>query len=114
MIRSKGRKTDPTRLDDHAPEIVTITPVMGEELVFMNSTILDIDARRDTDAVLRGEVPSTLTQTIPVLDKSSPKHTKPVLFVADADPALRRRLTAALKHRFGADYHVHSAATPEA
>jgi thioredoxin reductase (NADPH) len=87
---------------------------MGEELVFMNSTILDIDARRDTDAVPRGEVPSTLAQTIPVLDKSSPKHTKPVLFVADADPALRRRLTAALKHRFGADYQVHSTATPEA
>jgi thioredoxin reductase (NADPH) len=80
----------------------------------MNSTTLDIDARRDRDAVLRGEVPSTLTQTIPVLDTSSPPPAKPVLFVADADSALRRTLTAALKHRFGADYQVHSAATPEA
>ena len=39
---------------------------------------------------------------------------KPVLFVADADPVLRRGLTAALKRRFGTDYHVRSAATPGA
>ena len=51
---------------------------------------------------------------MPVHDTSSPKHTKPVLFVADADPVLRRELTAALKRRFGADYHVRSAATPGA
>jgi thioredoxin reductase (NADPH) len=39
---------------------------------------------------------------------------KPVLVVADADPALRRGLTAALKRRFGADYHVRAAATAAA
>jgi hypothetical protein len=53
-----------------------------------------------------------LTPTIPAHDTSSPKHMKPVLFVADADPELRRGLTAALKHRFGTDYHVRSAAMP--
>ena len=41
-------------------------------------------------------------------------HAKPVLVVADADPALRRGLTAALKRRFGADYHVRAAATTAA
>jgi DNA-binding NarL/FixJ family response regulator len=54
------------------------------------------------------------TQCLPARDASSPNLTKPVLFVADADPVLRRGLTAALKRRFGADYLVHSAATPEA
>ena len=51
---------------------------------------------------------------MPARDASSPKQTKPVLFVADADPVMRSGLTAALKRRFGADYLVRSAATPEA
>src|SRR5215204_3065513 len=87
---------------------------MCEEQVFMNSNTLDIVTRRDGDTMLRTEIQTTPTQAIPVHDTSSPKHTKPVLFVADADPVLRRRLTAALERRFGADYHVHSAATPGA
>ena len=56
--------------------------------------------------MLHSRGPATPTQLMPVHDTSSPKHTKPVLFVADADPVLRRGLTAALKRRFGADYHV--------
>ncbi len=67
----------------------------------MNSNTLDIVTRRDGDTVLRREIRTTPTQAIPVHDTSSPKHTKPVLFVADADPVLRRELTAALKRRFG-------------
>jgi thioredoxin reductase (NADPH) len=55
------------------------------------------------------------TQNTPVPDTSSSHaYTKPVLFIADADPVLRRGLTAALKRRFGADYHVRSAAAPGA
>jgi len=86
---------------------------MREEQVFMNSNTLDIVTGRDRDTVLRTEIQTTPTQAIPVHDTSSPKHTKPVLFVADADPVLRRKLTAALNRRFGADYQVRSAATPE-
>jgi hypothetical protein len=81
--------------------------------VSMSST-LDIVARRNGNAMLPREVSATSIPCVPVHDTSSPKHTKPVLFVADADPVLRRGLTAALKRRFGADYLVHSAATPEA
>jgi thioredoxin reductase (NADPH) len=80
----------------------------------MNSNTLDIATRRDGDTMLRTETQTTFTRAIPVHDTSSPKHTKPVLFVADADPVLRRKLTAALERRFGADYHVRSAATPGA
>ncbi len=80
----------------------------------MNSNTLDIVTRRHGDTALRSEIQTTPTQTIQVLDTASPKHTNPVLFVADADPVLRRGLTTALKRRFGADYYVHSAATPEA
>ncbi len=80
----------------------------------MSSNTLDIVARRDGDANLHRELFPTSTQFSSVHDTSSPKHVKPVLFVADADPLLRRGLTAALKRRFGADYLVHSAATPEA
>ena len=77
----------------------------------MSSTTLDIVTRRDGDTLLRREIRTTPTQTMPVHDTPSPKHPKPVLFVVDADPVLRRGLTAALKRRFGADYHVRSAAT---
>ena len=80
----------------------------------MTSNILDTVSRPNGDTVLRGEVRTMPIRTMPVHDTSSPRHTKPVLFVADADPALRRKLTAALKHRFGADYDVRSAATPGA
>ena len=80
----------------------------------MNSNTLDIVTRRDRDTLLRREIRTTPTLRLPIHDTSSPKHLKPVLFVADADPVQRRGLTAALKRRFGADYHVHSAATPEA
>jgi thioredoxin reductase (NADPH) len=80
----------------------------------MNSNTVDIVIRPAGETVLRTEIQTRPTKTFRVHDASSPKHTKPVLFVADADPALRRGLTAALKRRFGADYIVHSAATPEA
>ena len=80
----------------------------------MSSNTLDIVTGPNGDTVLRREIQTRPTQTIPVHDMSSPKHTKPVLFVADADSALRRKLTAALKRRFGTDYHVRSAATPGA
>lgn len=40
-----------------------------------------------------------------------PDTTKPVLFVADGDPAQRGELTNALRRRFGADYHVHFGST---
>ena len=80
----------------------------------MTSNTLDIVTSPHGDAMLPGAIQPMPTRTIPVHDTSSPRHTKPVLFVADADDALRRRLTAALKRRFGADYHVRSAATPEA
>ena len=80
----------------------------------MNSNTLDIVSRRHGDTVLRREIQTTPTQTIQVLDTASPTYSMPVLFVADADPELRSGLTTALKRRFGADYCVHSAATPEA
>ena len=80
----------------------------------MNSNTLDVVTRRNGHAVLRGEVHNKPAQTSPVHGTSSPKQAKPVLFVVDADPVLRRALTAALKHRFGTDYHVRSAATPGA
>ena len=77
----------------------------------MSTTTLDIITRRDGDTLLRREIRTTPTQTTPVHDTPSPKHPKPVLFVVDADPVPRRGLTAALNRRFGADYHVRSAAT---
>ena len=80
----------------------------------MNSNTLDIVSRRHGDTVLRREIQTTPTQTIQVLDTASPTYSMPVLFVADADPELRSGLTTALKRRFGADYCVHSAATPDA
>ena len=79
----------------------------------MYSNTLDVVTRRNGHAVLRGEVHIKPAQTRPVHGTLSPKQAKPVLFVVDADPVLRRALTAALKHRFGTDYHVRSAATPE-
>jgi len=87
---------------------------MGEELVFMNTNTLDVDMRHDLGTPLSEVIRTTTIQTIPVHDTSSPRQTKPVLFVADADSVLRRGLTAAIKRRFGADYLVHSAATSEA
>jgi thioredoxin reductase (NADPH) len=87
---------------------------MHEEQVCMNTNTLDTDIHRDRGMSLSEVIRTTPIQTIPEYDTSSPKHRKPVLFVADADPVLRRELTAALKRRFGADYLIHSAATPEA
>jgi thioredoxin reductase (NADPH) len=87
---------------------------MCEEQIFVNSNTLDIVTRRHGATALRSRIQTTPTQTIQVLDAASPKHRMPVLFVADADPELRRELTTALKRRFGADYCVHSAATPAA
>jgi len=87
---------------------------MRQEQDFMNSNTLDIVTRHNGNAMLPREIQTMPTQTISVHDMSSPKHTKPVIFVADVDPALRRKLAAALKRRFGTDYHVRSAATPEA
>jgi thioredoxin reductase (NADPH) len=78
------------------------------------SSSLDIVARRNGNATLHREISATSTPCAPVADTSTSKLTKPVLFVADADPVLRRGLSTALKRRFGADYLVHSAATPEA
>ena len=80
----------------------------------MSSNSLDIVARRNGNTMLHREVSPMSAQRLPARDASSPKQTKPVLFVADADPVMRRGLTAALKRRFGADYLVRSAATPEA
>lgn len=80
----------------------------------MHSNTLDIVTRRGGGTLLHGAVRSAPTPTMPIHDTSSPKQTKPVLFVADADPVVRHELTAALKRRFGADYHVSSAATPAA
>ena len=80
----------------------------------MHSKTVDIVARREGDTVLQRAVRTVPTQTMPVPDATSPKYTKPVLFVADADPVVRRGLTVALKRRFGADYQVRSAATPVA
>jgi CheY-like chemotaxis protein len=82
--------------------------------VFMSSNTLDIVTRPDGDTMVHSELSPMFTHLMPVHDTSSPRQAKPVLFVADADPVLRRGLTAALKRRFGADYLVHSAATPEA
>jgi thioredoxin reductase (NADPH) len=81
----------------------------------MASNTLDLVTRRDGDTLRRTEIPTTPTRSTPVPDTSSSRaYTKPVLFIVDADPVHRRGLTAALKRRFGADYHVRSAATPEA
>jgi thioredoxin reductase (NADPH) len=85
-----------------------------KEYVSMSSNTLDIVTRSDGDSLRRGEVPTTPTQNTPVHDTSSHTYTKPILFVVNADPVLRRRLTAALKRRFGIDYHVRSAAAPGA
>jgi thioredoxin reductase (NADPH) len=44
-------------------------------------------------------------------NQATPELTKPVLFVADADPIMRRGLISALRRRFGADYRVRSGET---
>src|SRR5918994_7590091 len=99
-MRSPSVSTSgPTRLGDHGPENVTISPAMREELHFMNSNTLDVVTRRNGHVVLRGEVHNKPAQVSPVHDTSSPQQAKPVLFVVDTDPVLRRALTAALKHR---------------
>ena len=77
----------------------------------MSSSTLDMVARRDEDTGLRSETRPMPTPTIPVHKTPSPKPSKPVLFVAEADSVLRRGLTVALTRRFGTDYHVRSAAT---
>ena len=80
----------------------------------MSSTTLDIVTGRDGSAMLRGEVRTMPTRFIPAPAASPSNHSRPVLVVADADPVLRRGLTAALRRRFGADYRVRSAATSRA
>jgi thioredoxin reductase (NADPH) len=87
---------------------------MRQEQVSVSSNTLDIVTRRERDTVLRKETRTMATRTMPVDDRASPRHSKPVLFVVDADPVPRRGLTAALKRRFGTDYHVRSAAAPAA